>query len=168
VSVAEVCRRYMAAEWFTAIGTLALAVLAVFQDTVRGWFYHPALDASIQTQPPDCIAVPITTLDNRKIADSIYLRIWVKNIGNRVARNVEVYANNLLQKRTDGAWERVHEFPPMNLRWSNVHSITLTTLFPAWESTAISVTSPTLRPEATRPWLGNKTQDSTSPIKKPH
>ena len=73
----------MIAEWLTGIGTIALAVAAVFQDTVRGWFYHPALDASIRTQPPDCIAVPITTLDGRKIADAFYLRIWVTNIGTR-------------------------------------------------------------------------------------
>jgi heme/copper-type cytochrome/quinol oxidase subunit 1 len=58
----------MAAEWLTAIGTvvlatgtIVLAVVAIFQDTVRGWFYYPALEVSIQTQPPDCIAVPITT-----------------------------------------------------------------------------------------------------------
>jgi hypothetical protein len=42
------------AEWFTAFGTLALAVVAIFQDTIRGWFFHPTLDAAIQTKPPDC------------------------------------------------------------------------------------------------------------------
>jgi hypothetical protein len=120
----------MAAEWFVAIGTLALAVLAVFQDTVRGWFYHPALDASIDTQPPDCVAVPVTTLDGRQIADAVYLRIWVKNIGTRTARSVEVYASELLRKRTDDTWERVHEFPPMNLRWSNVHVIFFPNIVP--------------------------------------
>lgn len=120
----------MAAEWLTAIGTLALAVLAAFQDTVRGWLYHPALDASIRTQPPDCVAVPITTLDGRKIADALYLRIWVENNGSTTARNVEVYASELLRKRADNTWEPVHEFPPMNLRWSNTQVIYFPNIVP--------------------------------------
>ena len=108
------------AEWLIAAGTLVLAAVAIFQDTVRGWFYHPTLEASIQTKPPDCVAVPVTTLDGTKIADSVYLRLWVKNTGKATAKNAEVYASELLQRRTDGTWDRVDEFPPMNLKWSNV------------------------------------------------
>jgi hypothetical protein len=118
-------------EWLTAIGTLllatvtlVLAAVAIFQDTVRGWFYHPTLEASIHTQPPDCNAVPVTTLDGtRFLADSIYLRLWIKNTGNASARNVEVYARELLFRRADNTWTRVTTFMPMNLKWSHVSAV---------------------------------------------
>lgn len=53
------------------------------------------------------------------MANSIYLRLWVKNVGNATAKNVEVYAKELRRKRADGTWERVALFPPMNLKWAN-------------------------------------------------
>jgi hypothetical protein len=119
-----------AAEWLTAIGTLVLAigtlvlaVVAIFQDTIRGWFYHPNLEASIQTRPPDCNAVPFARPDGAIIADSLYLRLWVKNTGKATARNAEVYANELLRERADKTWERVGQFPPMNLQWTHIHAI---------------------------------------------
>jgi hypothetical protein len=104
-----------------AVGTLVLAAVAIFQDTIRSWVYPPTLDVSIQTRPPDCSAVPITSLNGTFLADTIYLRMWVKNIGRGTARNVEVYAKELLRKRIDNTWERVGEFTPMNLQWSNIH-----------------------------------------------
>src|SRR5437868_7029343 len=104
----------MSAEWLTAvgtivlaIGTLVLAVVAIFQDTIRRWFYRPILKASIQTAPPDCIAIPFSTLDGTPIADSYYFRLRINNMGNATAKNVEVYANGLLQERADKTWERV-------------------------------------------------------------
>jgi hypothetical protein len=121
----------VAAEWFTAIGTvvlaagtIVLAVVAIFQDTVRGWFYKPTLEVSIKTQPPDCLAMPFTRPDGTFISDSYYLRIWVQNSGNTTAKNVEVYARQLLRRRADNiTWDDVIEFPTMNLKWANIHTI---------------------------------------------
>jgi len=120
----------LSAGWFTAItavllaaGTLVLAAVAIFQDAIRNRVYHPTLEASIQTLPPDCIAIPFAKSDGTEVADSLYLRLWIKNVGRAPARNVEVYANELLRKRADDAWERVAEFPPMNLKWSNVGQV---------------------------------------------
>jgi hypothetical protein len=118
-------------EWLTAIGTLllatgtlVLAAVAIFQDSVRAWFYHPTLEASIQTQPPDCNAVPLTTQDGTRIlANSLFLRLWVKNSGNAPARNVEVYASELRLRRADNTWTRVTAFMPMNLKWSHVGGV---------------------------------------------
>jgi hypothetical protein len=121
------------AEWFTAdwatavativlaIGTIVLAMVALFQDTVRGWFYRPRFRPSIETKPPDCIAVPLNNpLDGAFVANSVYLRLWVENVGNATAKNAEVYAKELRQQRADGTWERVGAFPPMNLKWANL------------------------------------------------
>jgi len=120
---------WLSPEWFTGIGTVALAaatvilaLVAIFQDTVRGWFYHPTLDASIRTAPPDCFSVPARK-DGKFIADLLYLRLWVTNSGKTTAKNVEVYANELLVRRADGNWEPVGDFTPMNLAWSNIRVI---------------------------------------------
>src|SRR5215831_10240626 len=83
-----------------AAGTLVLALVAIFPDTVRRWFYRPNLEVSIQTQPPDCVAVPITITRPAGQTDvnSFYLRLWVKNTGNTTAKTVEVYAEELLRR----------------------------------------------------------------------
>jgi hypothetical protein len=61
------------AEWLVGSGTLVLAAVAVFQETIRGWFYKPSFHVSIKTEPPDCVAVPFNEPDGTFVADSIYL-----------------------------------------------------------------------------------------------
>ncbi len=89
-------------EWLVALGTLIIALVAIFQETIRSWFYHPSFHVSIKTEPPDCVAVPLTKPDGTVVADSVYLRCWVENVGNATAKNVEVYAKGLRRRRADG------------------------------------------------------------------
>lgn len=118
------------ADWLVAAGTLVLAAVAVFQETIRGWFYRPRFQVSIRTEPPDCVAVPFTRADGTLVADSIYLRLWVENVGNATAKNAEVYAKELLRQRADGKWERVGAFPPMNLKWAILGTIYFPSIAP--------------------------------------
>jgi len=118
------------ADGLVAAGTLVLAAVAVFQETIRGWFYRPKFQVTIKTEPPDCVAVPFTTRDGAFVADSIYLRLWVENIGNATAKNAEVYAKELRRQRADGTWERVGAFPPMNLKWANVGTVYFPSIAP--------------------------------------
>jgi hypothetical protein len=110
----------MAADWLVAFGTLLLAAVAVFQPTFRGWLYHPKFQVSIKTEPPDCVATALTTPSGELVADAVWLRLWVENVGNATAKNVEVYAQELLRQRADNSWESVGAFPPMNLKWANL------------------------------------------------
>ena len=107
------------ADWVVAVGTLIVAVVAVGQETIRGWFYRPRFQVSVKTEPPDCLGVPWSTPDGKLVANSIFLRLWVENVGNATAVNAEVYAKELRRKRMDGIWETVVAFPPMNLKWAN-------------------------------------------------
>ncbi len=106
-----------------AVGTLILAAVAVFQETIRGWFYRPTFRVSIKTEPPDCVAVPFGPLPDGTMIDAYYLRLWIENTGNATAKNAEVYADELRRQRLDGTWERVKAFPPMNLKWGNIGRI---------------------------------------------
>ena len=113
-----------AATWITAICTVVLAVVAIFQETIRGRFYRPKFKVSVETKPPDCVMVPITRKGNGSIvAYAVYLRLWVENTGNATGRKVEVYAKLLHHQRSDERWEVVPEFPPMNLKWANLDKV---------------------------------------------
>jgi len=43
------------AELLVAFGTLVVAAVAVFQETIRAWFYQPCFGVSVKTEPPDCV-----------------------------------------------------------------------------------------------------------------
>jgi hypothetical protein len=42
------------ADFLTAVGTILLGAIAVFQDRLRAIFYSPKLDCVIEAAPPDC------------------------------------------------------------------------------------------------------------------
>jgi hypothetical protein len=107
------------AEWLVAVGTLVLATVAVFQETIRSWFYRPRFNVRVRCEPPDCVKIPFTH-NGQFLADTVHLRIWVQNDGNATARNAEVYAKELTRQRADRLWESITAFPPMNLAWANV------------------------------------------------
>jgi len=54
------------------------------------------------------------------VADCYYARIGVINTGKSAARNVEVFAGDLLKRRSDGTFVRISAFPSMNLKWSHI------------------------------------------------
>lgn len=108
-----------------AVTTFILAVVTVFQDWLRSLIWHPNLEISATTGPPDCISVPairLTQQPNQQTqeerADAIFLRVFIANSGREAARAVEVYAKELVREQAAGSWTLVKTFPPMNLRWT--------------------------------------------------
>lgn len=67
------------ADWVVAIGTLIVAIVAVFQESIRGLFHYPKLWITADTKPPHCVSVPITNAFGYPIAVRICLRIWIEN-----------------------------------------------------------------------------------------
>jgi hypothetical protein len=121
------------AEWATAIGTIALAVMtflavlaAVFQDRIRSWIWRPELDLRILPQPPDCLKIPMTwpTQGGMSQADCYYLRVQVDNMGHQAAKKVELFLGEILEKTPSG-FARRQTFLPLNLLWANFREPTM-------------------------------------------
>jgi len=114
------------AAWLVAIGTLLLAVIAIFQDVVRAWILRPKLAVSASTQPP-CSHANVTAIKNKTSLEpdhvsGVYMRVKVENRGNSTARGVEVFAERLAKEQQDGSYRNVTAFDPMNLVWSHIGS----------------------------------------------
>lgn len=132
-----------AAAWATAISTLLLAIVAVFQDKIRYWLTRPTLKLEIQPFPPDCMRTafrqtvaiydPTSGQPHERVIEfpCYYFRLRVTNAGNCEAREVEIFAKALKRHHeVKGEFEEVSRFTPMNLLWSNVRKPFLPILSP--------------------------------------
>jgi hypothetical protein len=106
--------------WLTAVGTIALAILAVFQDRIREWLQKPRLDLRITAISPDAVKTPTTIGDH--LFDAYWFRIRISNNGNLSARQVEVLAQQLERRTASGDFEIQPWFQPMNLIWAHVRA----------------------------------------------
>lgn len=133
--------------WVTAVATLLLAAIAIFQDYFRGLLTKPKLELHIRPTPPEChstqwlYSIKRRTVDvrSRQLSESIetvalpcyYFRLRVTNNGNCEAKYVEVFAKDLKQHDSvRGEFEDVARFSPMNLLWSDVRQPFLSILSP--------------------------------------
>jgi hypothetical protein len=115
-----------------AIFTLALAILAIFQDWFRAKIRHPELDVTVKLSPPSCHKIRLARHNPQgeleAIADAYYLRLRIANSGNQRAELVEVFADELSRLQADGTtFKPVDSFLPMNLLWSHHRQV----FFPA-------------------------------------
>jgi len=116
----------------TAVGTLALALVAALQDVIRSWIRRPDLKMTVQGAPPDCHKTRATFQTPAGIDSTpcYYFRIAVENVGRTEAREVEVFAASLTRKRANDEFEKVDRFTPMNLLWSHFRTPFLSVLSP--------------------------------------
>jgi hypothetical protein len=108
------------ADWLVAFGTIALAIIAAFQDRIRSIFWSPSLDCEIELSPPDCHRT--VSRGGSTEFYSFYYRFKVWNKGKVSAKNVEVLINDIL-KRHGTSFKRVEAFSPDNLKWSTLFDI---------------------------------------------
>lgn len=114
-------------DWLVAIGTILLAIVAIFQDQIRKGWRHPLLNLNFITSP-DCQKLlstyPISKTQQVE-TDTYYIRLRIENNGNEKAENVEVFAQKLMRKSADGKYVTVKSFIPMNLFWSHINVVNL-------------------------------------------
>src|SRR5204862_6970045 len=75
--------------WIGAVGSVLLAILAVFQDRIRGWLARPQLELEVQVAPPFCHKTswahplpsnhPSFSLANAEFLPCYYFRLGVTN-----------------------------------------------------------------------------------------
>jgi hypothetical protein len=112
------------------IGTIGLAILAVFQDRIRRWLDAPVLRAYLENERPDCVWVPFRhVVTGQHVADSVHLRFRVKNEGRSAARRVEAYAEQR-EEFQNGRWDVRRGFPSMNLNWADVGGLYFESISP--------------------------------------
>lgn len=116
------------AAWTAAIATFATAVVALFKEDLISLWRKPELRMRIRLSPPDCHKTEITVTDGQTGAvvgrwPCFWFRIWIGNVGNARAKNVEVFARRLLRKHADGAFKEEPQFLPLNLKWSHTGEV---------------------------------------------
>jgi len=133
--------------WVTAIATLLLAALAIFQDSLRRLLTRPKVELHTRPQPPECLPTEwlcvrtfrkINPVSNERFDETIqlalpcyYFRLRVTNSGNCEAREVEVFAKDLKRhSESRGEFDDVARFSPMNLLWADVRQPFLHVLSP--------------------------------------
>jgi hypothetical protein len=83
--------------------------------------FGPGLDVAVSTEPPDCVRVDIFNLSSPGLpVDSVYVRMRIRNDGHSLAREVQVFAESLVEFVAGQGWQPVRMFPSMNLPWSDL------------------------------------------------
>lgn len=112
-----------------AFGTIAVAIIAIFQDQIRASIYHPELKLHVSLANPDCekISMPVKGLPSTR-ADWYFFRLKIRNEGNQRANKVEVFADNLRKESETGIPKKVRHFLPMNLLWCHIRQPLMDTI----------------------------------------
>ncbi|HKB56164.1 MAG TPA: hypothetical protein VKC51_01120 [Lacunisphaera sp.] len=115
--------------WLTAVGTISLAILAVFQDKIRAFLLKPKLTVSISTNSPDSVKTPMQA--GQVVGDAYWFRLRIGNEGNTSANNIEVLAQRLFRRNADNTFTEDVNFQPMNLLWAHFKTPFLEAISPS-------------------------------------
>jgi hypothetical protein len=105
---------HILAEWLAAIGSIAVAVVAIFQEWFRRLVFRPNLKLSAHVGRPAAEKFKWEEIDT----DVYYFRLEVTNEGSAAAETLQVYVAGVKRRRKDGIYEEVSRFSPMNLVWA--------------------------------------------------
>jgi hypothetical protein len=108
-----------------AICSIVLAICAIFGGTISRFIRRPKLKVQVILRPPYCHK---TFMGDAGIP-CYYFRIVVNNDGKTSARNVEVFARELLKKQNNNILVTV-SFSPSNLRWTHTQAVLYPVIHP--------------------------------------
>ena len=115
----------------TAVATVILGVVAIFQDRIRRLIIKPELDIEIDVTPPDCHKTEFKNMQTGvKTCDCYYFRFKIWNRGNDRAENVETIVTKLYKKKVDGGYKEESDFLPLNLVWSYYNTPVMANICP--------------------------------------
>lgn len=103
----------------TALGTLLVALLAVFGQRIRSWIIRPRLSVAVGDKPPyaEKKEEPEESTSGAKV--SYQLRLEISNDGREAARNCVVLCNKVLREKAGGKeFYTLREFVPLQFYWT--------------------------------------------------
>jgi hypothetical protein len=104
-----------------AVGTLAVAILAIFGQRVRSWFIRPKIKLAVAETSPfvERFEEEDTSVGGEK--RTIYhVRIEVTNTGKEIARNCMILCNAVHRQRAGGAgFYELKQFVPKQFFWTS-------------------------------------------------
>jgi hypothetical protein len=118
-------------DWLIAIGTISVAIIALFQDKIRALLQRPKLDLSVNVAPPDCHKTPVYSKLGERAG--LYIRLRVTNSGNQKAELVEVVATELSREMANKSFEKIGNFPLINLLWTHIRKAYFQVISPHME-----------------------------------
>ena len=131
MSILDILTKWQPLSFFvSAVATIGVALVAIFQDRLRRLFFSAKLDLEQGPFYPDLNILPLTNERTGEfLAEARYLQIRVKNDGPSQAEKVEVFVANL-EREIDGVFREVNGFYPLNLKWRHYDSVFLERLSP--------------------------------------
>lgn len=109
----------LAFDGMTALGTLLVALLAVFGQRIRSWIIRPNLSVVVGDKPPysEKKEEPEESTSGAKV--SYQLRLEILNDGREAARNCVVLCNKVLREMAGGKeFYTLKEFVPLQFYWT--------------------------------------------------
>jgi hypothetical protein len=100
----------LVAEWLTAFGTIAVAVLAIWGDWIRNFFVAPKIEISLVDPQGDLTSHQ----DGRKVR---YYHLRITKIGKSVATNCRVVLRDVQRRDQKGQYHTVPNIP-LPLTWT--------------------------------------------------
>lgn len=103
----------------TAIGTLLVALLAIFGQRIRNWIIRPSLALSVGDKSP-CAEKKEQADESTSAAKVSYqLRLKISNSGRETARNCVVLCDEILREKAGGKeFYILKEFVPLQFYWT--------------------------------------------------
>jgi hypothetical protein len=104
----------------TAIATILLAVVAVFAQTIKTWFYKTKLNFYIDSKDPYVIEMVEIEMHSSEPKKSISINLKIINNGNINATSTQLYIEKIFRIRQENQTYRLEkEFIPINFLWNN-------------------------------------------------
>ncbi|MEN9442113.1 MAG: hypothetical protein RLZ33_2190 [Bacteroidota bacterium] len=104
----------------SSVGTLILAALAIFGDTVKKWFYKSNLSFEIENKEPFVIECNTKEIFSDDTSTSIAINLRIRNVGNISAINAQLYTEKIFRVRQENqTYYLDREVIPANFLWKN-------------------------------------------------
>src|SRR3989338_655069 len=129
-SVYFICMPYLfyqekitVSELITFLAVLPLALIAIFQEMLKRWFFAPKLFIDFKLEAPFCSKTPFyitgkerDSVEHRITTEAYGFRFGVRNTGKSQAKLCEVYIAELMEFKNN-IWSDTEYFQQVHLQW---------------------------------------------------